>query len=433
MDIAVMEKIRELSSLKGKEKIPVLKKHLEDQDFQRFCKYALDQGVSYNISIKGFPKYIESGTHTSADEVYKILDELRGKRGASAKDVETLHYAACSNATQYKLVTMVLRGNLGCGISAKTINKVSPGLIYRVPYQRCKSGVAGFDWRKGGLVQKKADGMFVYILEDRFLTRNGIEFTIPRNRIQPLPPRHQSIKVLMAELTIPGADRQTSNGLINSFIAGKGDLSVAGDIIASVFNACSRVDFYTGRSVVRYLDVWERITAMKAPYVYPITTSNMIYSEEEAYDFYAEMRALGEEGAVLKDPFQCWMDRDSSNHRKMKPFADCEFEIVDASPGKVGSAFENMLGSITVRSSDGEIESDVGMGFSLEQRERGVRWWRGMAGTIVTVRFTDITKAKTKGAKYALQSARLIEERIDKNTADDLEYCKTALDGRMCA
>ena len=50
------------------------------------------------------------------------------------------------------------------------------------------------------------------------------------------------------------------------------------------------------------------------------------------------------------------------------------------------------MGGIRVCSKDGLIVSDVGSGFTDEQRKLGVAAWLEIVGEIVTVKFNGITK-----------------------------------------
>ena len=86
------------------------------------------------------------------------------------------------------------------------------------------------------------------------------------------------------------------------------------------------------------------------------------------------------------------------------------------------------MGGIRVCSKDGLIVSDVGTGFTDEQRKLGVQSWLDRAGEIVTVKFNGITKPNEDGIR-SLDHPRLIEVRDDKEEADTYETCYNTLMG----
>jgi hypothetical protein len=82
----------------------------------------------------------------------------------------------------------------------------------------------------------------------------------------------------------------------------------------------------------------------------------------------------------------------------------------------------NMMGSITLKSSDGLIVTDCGSGFSDMDR---MDWWLNSEeriGSIVTVKANDIISKR--GSKIAsLFLPIYIDHRLDKTEADSYARC----------
>ena len=156
-----------------------------------------------------------------------------------------------------------------------------------------------------------------------------------------------------------------------------------------------------------------------------------VKSFEEAMTKTKELIRAGEEGAVLKSMSESfvWRDEDPSYFQiKLKAEAVCEFVIIDAYEGDSKKKYAGLLGGITVGSKDGVIVTNVGGGFSDDQRKLGVEHWRQKAGKIVSVKFNGITEPNEFGVR-ALDHPNLVEERSDKIEADSYEHCRDTLVG----
>lgn len=401
---------------------------------------SLDQGHSFGV--KEFPEFEQVNIPCSDALCITLLRKAKDKSGVSDADKDDLHCAACSSPDHYKVMTRILRKDLRCGCGADSINKAKPGLVYKVPYQRCGKSEKINTITYPALLQRKANGLFSYSLPSgEFLTRQGNRFTIPGN---PVTLQHQNYfflkdKVLIMELVVLDEcgvvmDRAVGNGIINSFIKGDGEEKYIDRVRAFCWGFVSGAEFTAGVSNRDYGTMWGilegQLPGDGSAALNPISTW-LVNSLEEAQTKANELIAAGEEGGVLKSlsPDFVWKDEDPCNFQfKLKAQADAEFEIVSAYYGEKGKKYEKVLGGLTVKSSDGLIVTDVGGGFTDEQRKLGVDYWNSLAGSICTVRFNGVTTVE--GVK-ALDHPRFIELRLDKSSADTLEYCVDALLGRV--
>lgn len=151
-----------------------------------------------------------------------------------------------------------------------------------------------------------------------------------------------------------------------------------------------------------------------------IVETHLVNSLEEAYDIYSDYTSRGFEGAVLKSTDFLWSSGTSKDCVKLKIEFECDLEVVGITEG-TGKA-SGMMGSITLKSSDGIIVTDCGSGFSDQDRKE---WWWGRAnriGSIVTVKANDIiSKRDSKIASLFLPI--FLEHRLDKKEADSYARC----------
>lgn len=429
--------LQELENAKGpKAKSALIKKFAVDADFIWMVKMALDQGHSFGI--ENFPAYAEYVSSPDG-EMILALEDLKTLSGVNDAKVSQIYHMMCSSEERYNVVSRILRKDLRCGVAAKTINKVIPGLVFRVSYQRCATAdhVDKIKYKPGAILQTKANGMFAYLLPDgSFMTRKGERCSIPGNPVSSFVAELPGLsdKILAVELLVDGIeDRAESNGLINSFFKGGGDPEIAKRLRAYTWLFLTQEEFYAGQSKVAYRYMWDALTQMIPPLGSPIRPipSWYVQSYEEAVTKTKALIREGQEGTVLKSMAEdfYWADEDPSYDQvKLKAEAECEFKIIGAYQGDQNKKYAGMLGGIRVCSKDGLIVSDVGSGFTDEQRKLGVQSWLDRAGEIVTVKFNGITKPNEEGIR-SLDHPRLIELRDDKEEADTYETCYNSLMG----
>jgi DNA ligase-1 len=146
---------------------------------------------------------------------------------------------------------------------------------------------------------------------------------------------------------------------------------------------------------------------------------------EEAYRHYSKFTAKGLEGAVLKNIDGVWKDGTSRDCIKLKIEFEVDLEVVAIHEGE-GKAM-NMMGSITLKSSDGLIVTDCGSGFSDTDR---MDWWLNSEeriGSIVTIKGNDIISKRENEVKSIFLPIYL-EHRLDKTVADSYYRCYQQLE-----
>ena len=431
---------------------------------RRVAQYALNQGQSYNLT--GLPALPVPSTEENLDGIFSCLDTLATKRGATHEEARQLAMY-CNNAAAHDVVVRILRKDLDIGAGAETFNKAMPGLIYTVPYNRYSSfSQIDPDALRDVpmLVQLKNDGFFSYMQDplltkgNPFCTRQGNTFSLHGAVekdfvfLRELQDRIGEPIRLEGELLVRTADesgflpRSKGNGLLAEFCNGDGtDMpGFAERIRYIIWGYVTESEYQARESCVVYRDIWRNLqscfaeNAAKRMGVISLTESKPVASFEEAMAFYRKMRDRGLEGAMLKILDKLvWKHNSSGNINgfKMKAEAEAEFEIVDAYPGKPNGKWKNHLGGLTVKSSCGQILTNIGGGFSDDERMLGLDWWKAKKGKIITGKFTGIVKDKTGRTTYCLEHSRMphlgaafVETRFsEKEEANDLAYCQQQL------
>jgi len=422
----VVERLKELKSADKKGKKALLRQYIDsDPIFVKVLKYTLDTSKTYKVSRVAETEPLEG-------DVFEYLDELAAMPGVKAKDKTYL--AGLANQSEYHLdiVNRMLRGRLDAGFDIKTVLEVEPGLVPYSPYCRCSGyeKIDKIDFSKGAFSQLKADGMYlnVFVEENgniRYTTRNGNELNLleqPDRFFVNMPLGG----VLMGEglvLDEAGSEflpRAQGNAIISKAIHGHISKEEAGRIRFQLWDTVRIKEFEVGFCNIAYADRYQFLEfAIKInPDAPSLIETRIVHSKEEAWDHYAEVRAKGLEGTIVKDAGALWEDGTSSQQIKLKAQKNAEVLITGWNKGDQGGKYENCIGSLIAQSSCGKLVGSVS-GLTDEQRFRDPESW---LGRIITVTFNAVSKsAKTEIRSF--DHARIDGDiRTDKHQADDLEY-----------
>jgi len=149
---------------------------------------------------------------------------------------------------------------------------------------------------------------------------------------------------------------------------------------------------------------------------YNVVDYRYVDNLEQAQQYYQEALANGEEGIMLKTVTHLWQDKRSNELVKFKCEKLCELRVTDWLEGT--GKYEGFLGKLSCVSECGELEVNVGSGFSDHFRQTVKP--EDIIGKIITVKFNEVIESEDKPGKYSLFLGRFIEIRDDKDIADDL-------------
>jgi len=433
--IGVLRKLNQIDSSNKKViKIELLRDFLRNDELFRKVVVLTASGTMH-FNIKTLPVILKNKLDLSREEtlseLFKHLDYLSKQRGATAKDKKWIAELAYNLEGGINVVNRMLNGKLKCGVTSKSVNKAWPGLIESVPYMRCstESKIGNIDYKNGAYFDEKLDGMFFNILVQtdgsiRYLSRNGKKYEVKNERLdRAFIKRSKGFGVAWTgegRIYRNGKflDRQTGNGIITKILKGTAKPEDHRDLVITVWEALPLKDYWNGVCNVPLLKrynskFFDGLTTDKG--IIRVPFRRIVWSEEEALDLANEFIENGGEGGVIKNLDSIWKDGTSAHWIKIKAVVDVELVVVGWEYGKAGDKYEHVMGKIFCQSSDGMVKVRVGGGFTDQLRNDT---WDDHIGSIVTIRFSQMTSSKKRVAK-SLYLPRFVEFRDDKYEADD--------------
>lgn len=466
----VIEKLK--STKKTNEKIDILSKH-EDNDLLKFMMYmAVDCHMIYGIKFDTSHEFNDED-HEYIENLANALLEMkrmlttRNKTGNEAREwFESLLMKTSKPIA--KLLIGVLNKDLECGVSTKLVNKVWKGLISEQPHMLARSmndkNLSKIKYPC--IIQLKADGARCLAIGNHkgvslisrnssiYMGLNDIEESvrlmfknIMENYTENLDCDEYFImdgELILAKDEVDIENRQTGNGILNKSIKNTITPEESKLVRFQVW------DLYSDRvenGIVKSKPYDERFELLKEVVgedcVYINTIESQVINDiDEAMDIFQHYLDMGMEGAILKNIKGLWKNTRSPDQVKLKDFKTGDFKVVGYKEHKKDSS---KIGSLTIESSCGIINCDVGTGFKDKQydldgnkipfeelheydRHRLLTIVDDLVRneTIIEVKYNDIVdnelRTNENGGFYkSLYLPVFVGIRYDKNEANSLE------------
>lgn len=449
----ILNELESTSSRKDKESI--LESHKTNPLLQRVLSITMDPRL--NFYIKKIDQVDTSVLDDEDDDQLTlsegldfIVNELSTRKmtGNTARSALNLTMESMRKDDREVLRRVLLR-DLRCGVKVPTVNKIfGEDFIHVHPVMLCEAfSAAGieriFEENDEVIVQLKADGAraSIAVHKDKVIvqTRSG--------EILDLNGRFDFLTSICPGFVIDGElltrkngkieSRKVSNGIMNSIGHGTADPA---DVARVFMKAWDIIPLETWESKKKgdqkYID---RLQSLKdvlsniADKSIELIEYHFVKTIEEANEICDAWMASGEEGAIVKSPNQLWENKRSKDAIKIKAERTGEFRVVGFEYGREGKQFEGMLGALIVATDDEEVLSNVGGGFSVDQRKN----WLGYgspeammeANLIVELKFNEVIRSRAR-ATYALFLPRFLVVRYDKSTTNTLEELKAPPKGQ---
>jgi ATP-dependent DNA ligase len=445
---SVIEILNELESDNSRLfKIDVLEQNLDNILLERVLKATLDPYTQYYI--RKIPDYdrgdkeFRNPLDWALDNLDKLSSrELTGNK-AKAHLVEILENLTAGDA---EVIERVIGGDLRCGVSTSTVNKVyGKGFISTYPCM-----LAGAYNQKNfkhikypAMVQLKMDGMRanIIITPDGTVdirSRNGKQIELhgllddymkeifyTKPTLESLDSFRGSVVdgelIVLAEDMVTILDRKTGNGILNKAVKGTITKEDAKRVRMVAWDLIPLKDFKNSICNIPYFDrigvlqvrMAEVSNTQPIEYIRPIS-SIPVDNIDQANDLFKQALDNGEEGIILKNGDSPWEDKRSKYQVKMK--AELEADLLVTAWNEGTGRIEGKMGSVTCVSADGGLEVNVGSGFNDEDREMIAE---DIVGKIITVKYNEVIQDKRKSTK-SLFLPIYIETRLDKTKADIL-------------
>lgn len=400
-----------------------IKAHSEDGWFKRFLYYALNPVLTYNISEKTLRKLVETPPVEGAKLVFfhdifeccEYLSRLRGVDDATLRQVQLFLYVHCEPDARELFIKLIAK-TLRLGVTAKTVNKVIPGLIpewevqqaYPIDKYPVKAGT--YFW-----LTQKLNGTRATFYHGNMVARSGVPYKGLKHIESALEWAEELGYVLDGELTLKDKGNLSDNeafreatGILNS------DSENKTRICYTVFDLIPIQDFESANPKLNYEErrlimdsLSDRLNGEHTrllPVLYQGTDLNKI---DELLN---RMVAEDKEGLILN--MNCPYRR--TRHKgilKIKRFYTMDLPIIGYEEGT--GRLEGMLGAFVLNYKGNEVK--VGSGFTDEQR---VDFWKCKDDIVndvclCEVKYKEISSDKNTGLE-SLQFPVFIQLRTDK-------------------
>ena len=437
-------------------KISVLEDEKDNDLLKRVLTLTLDPYRQFYQ--RKIPKYLTMGIAESSaiSKEYRSLDwglnrlnvlSSREKTGNAAIEFlkDTLSTLSEKNA---EILECVIKKDLKCGVSAKTVNKVfGKNFIFEYPCMLANAHKAGVPNAIvfPAFVQLKLDGMRANIICDvngnvslrsrsgRTIEVHGQFDDIARAVLTKSPTLEDldlfRSAVIDGELVVLGEDmetildRKTGNGILNKAVKGTITKEEARRIRMYCWDFIPLEEFQSGKSDRTYNSRLGTLkTRLESVYenwemnyeLIQLVETHTVENELEVLQLFSDALDRGDEGIMVKNIDSIWENKRSKGQIKMKQELDIDLLVTEWKEG--AGRLEGKMGSVLAETSDGLLEVSIGSGFNDDDRELTPE---DVVGKIVTVKYNEIIRDKSRD-KASLFLPIYQEFRLDKDTADKM-------------
>lgn len=419
----MFESIIELQKAQGQNaKVAVLKKYRFDEVFRSTLYYALTPTISYNLSEKTLRMAENDTTDLSMplvffDDVFsccEFLSSLRGIDDATIRQVKVLIYGQKRSRQEREFIIQLLARTLRLGVTAKTVNKVIPGLIpswevqQAFPIDRYPIEPGTEFW-----LTQKLNGNRATFYKGKMIARSGATYAGLGHIVRAVSgfcSKHGV--VLDGELVLKDSAGLTDN---EAFRKATGILNSDGNkscICFMVFDMIPVSDFENANPKIPYsirrraLDNAQPMLESENVHVLPVLYHGTNQSVIDS--LLSKMVAEDKEGLMLNTDVPYIRDR----HRgilKVKRFYTMDLPVVGKEEGD--GKLSGTLGALVLNYKGNEVR--VGSGFSDEERKE--LWEHEIRdGALCEVKYKEISYDKKTG-KESLQFPVFVRMRYDKS------------------
>ena len=410
--------IFDLQAAKGAiAKKQVIENNKDDAEFKKLLYYALHPLLTYKVSEKTLREVrpLFEGVYTSFESVCQDLSARRALDNVTVRNVKG--FLSDCDPREAELYTKLLAKKLRLGVTAKTVNKVIPGLIPEWEVQQAypieKYPLFPGEWFA---LTEKLNGVRATYYRGRLYARSGEEHKGMDHIEDFLRETIGLDMVFDGELTLADKSGLTDNeafrkatGIINADI-GTCDKTVISFTVFDVLPAC---ELDSGSSSAVYSErraeldnKFEPMFRGSCVHVLPLMYAG---TDQKMIDvLLAEAVANDKEGLMcnLDVPYKC---KRHNGILKIKQFYTMDLPIVGCEEGS--GRLANRLGAFVLDFKGNEVR--VGSGFTDEERFWFWQQRESMVGKLCEVKYKEISRDKHTGAE-SLQFPVFVTLRTDK-------------------
>jgi DNA ligase-1 len=406
-----MEKLlKQLASTNSRnEKQKILETVRKDKKILRALQLTYDPFTMFYIKKIDVPKSGKLNFDSSFNSFLDVAEKLSTWKvtGNDARDLVAKFLETCKPETQ-DVYIKILKKDLRVNVTDTTLNAVfGNDFIETFSVQLAKKYEPSKTYKDVDFwwASRKMDGLRCYYKNGYLLTRNGhdiIGFDHIIEELKTLPYSFVDGELYTTEINfqeIQGAVMSNKNIdpkrkkkiMFNVFAVG-GDWEDTKQMVSMV-NEIEECGFSYVRAV-KYIEVPNK--------------------PSEINKICERFTAEGAEGVMLRDPNTWYEWKRSHALLKYKLFKEDDFKVVGTVEGK--NKYTGMLGALMVEGKLGKvkIKSEVGTGFSDEDRELMWKDRKNLIGKIVEVRFQGQTDESDMDGIYSLRFPVFSKWKLDR-------------------
>ena len=411
--------IASLQSITGaKAKQEFIRTHADDKQFCRFLYYALNPMLTYNVSEDTLRNRIPGAWQpNNYQDIFEICDSLASRKGVDDYTVDTVcsFLRVCDDEEQ-EVYIKLLSKTLRLGVTAKTVNKVIPGLIPEWEVQQAYP-IDKYPVEDGAefWLTQKLNGVRATFYNGKLIARSGVPYKGLDHLISEIEHSPMGAYVLDGELTLKDKGSLSDNeafrvatGILNSDDVNKTA------ICYTVFDIIPPEDFDSDKPEVVYserrklLDIFSKfVKGDGALRILPVLYQGNDQSKID--ELLEQMVAEDKEGLMLNIdvPYK------RTRHKgilKIKRFYTMDLRITGYEEGT--GRLEGTLGALVLEYKGNSVK--VGSGFTDEQRTELWNNREDIIGSICEVKYKEISSDKNTGLE-SLQFPVFVQMRFDKS------------------
>lgn len=364
------------------EKESIITQNSDNENLKNFFRLALNPFINY-YQKKPINFKRQDAPHKTIEDAYQFLEDRIATRkvtgNAAIAEIKQLLESLSDDDSM--VVNHILQKESGCDTGGATVNKIWPKLIPKYPCllatEFTEKLANKLNWVAGVYSQLKADGLRVNLIIDEYggvtaFSRAGNPLNF-FGAFDFLGDHFRSVVLDGELLTVKENgkfnNRQTSNGICSKAIRGTMSEDEANTLHFIAWDAIPLEDFKREKSQLTYKERFTNLTyfltLVQENNKISLIPSKIVHSLEQAREHYNTLRAMDEEGSMIKDASMPWEDTRSKLQLKLKANLIGDFEVIGYKDG-VGELTGN-LGSLEIASSDRKVVTSMS-GFPMKLR-----------------------------------------------------------------
>jgi hypothetical protein len=329
----------------------------------------------------------------------------------------------------------IINRDLRCGAGTSIANKVWKDLIPEYPCflagkydEKGKAFLKKHEGKKAFIVQNKCDGGRININVDeegevavKSRAGNTLNLFGRFDNFSNYPGQVCDGEILVVKEDGTFEDRKTSNGFFTKAVRGTLTEAESKRLCVVLWDIIPQTEFCAGQGTVPYVDrlqkVREIVKSFGVNYIKVVETETAD-TLEEVEDFYARMRAQGEEGAIVKVAKSFWENNRSKYMVKMKAVLDADLYCYDVEMGK--GKYEGMIGALKCKTRCDGLKVNIGTGLTDDDRAKDPKEY---IDHIIEMTYNEIITQKGRAEKCMFLPVYK-QVRYDKKQANALSELK---------